>query len=188
MPDRLLDTGPDQLTVVGMDEPDELRIGPAERARLEPEHQLELLRPVEPARDEIPLPRRHPAGIECQSQALLALPERLLAFPSLAPGLDLVELPGDRRHEPGEVALVDEVPGSRSQRIGSLLLPDHARDQDRRKIDLELGERPERLHGGFAVLQAVVEEQDLPRTLVQRFQHLAAAVDAPSDRVVAPSA
>jgi hypothetical protein len=62
------------MTVGRIDKSDELGVGAAERAGLEPEHQLELLRPAEPARDEIPLPRSHPAGVEREPQALLTLP------------------------------------------------------------------------------------------------------------------
>jgi hypothetical protein len=186
--DRLLDAHPDELTVVGVDEPDELRIRPAERTRLEAEHQLELLRPLEPARHEIPSPRPHTAGIECQAQALLAQPELLLAILPSPSGVDLLELPGNCRDKTGEVALVDEVPGSCSERIGSLLLPDHAGDQDGREIDVALSEQRERVEGGSTALQAVVEEHELPRTVVKRLQHLAAARDPACNELEAASA
>ena len=83
-----------------MDELDELVVRSAERSRLEAEHRLELLRPVQPAEDEIPFPRRKSAGVERVLQPLLALPEVLLALPPQPSRLDLLELPGDRRHEP----------------------------------------------------------------------------------------
>src|SRR6476646_8776875 len=96
--DRLPDARSDELAVVGMNELHELRVAPAECARLESEEQLVALREVEPTRDEIELPRPHPARVEREPQALLGQPERLVGLLPVTAGLDLVELPDDRRH------------------------------------------------------------------------------------------